>query len=497
MFRQSSRRLAAAALIAGLALAGCASAVTQPATRPTASAQPATRPTASAQPTQAAAQPTTAAQPTESQPGEPTRAQASQVVSSFLAAFYEPTAPVYLAGNLTFQASPGQLLHALLGLPPQGWETFSVGDPLDRPSEVLFVPVTFISGAEHLHYEFTLVVERGEWKINGASLVRTDSPDEPGSMWRELLRADYTSDGLDETYYAMKTDVQAQASFNDDYLSANATTVGGLLVTQPGAHGPFTWLTVDRFGVHIGTKSLRTFAPGDEPAAFLLAFDPGSSYLISMLPLRADGGQHSEPLHINWYQHQGGFGLAPRPSDGGQPQEPAAQAPDYRAALNIGEVARRHLRQEFPDRPIVAGALAVAGDYAVASAVPAGMEWRTLFMRVAPGAGYEVVYDNIAATSEELLARGIPPILLQQSEAASVIGATMFHTNTPAYGGADGVITVDAIADGYARVTLLRGPNDELTIYLRDSGQSWEWLIDGQTFAPAQLDELGIPATLR
>jgi len=177
--------------------------------------------------------------------------------------------------------------------------------------------------------------------------------------------------------------------------------------------------------------------------------------------------------------------------------EPPAQAPDRLAALNIGTVARRYLQAEFPGHPIVAGALAVAGDYAVATAVPAGFEWRLLFMRVAPGAGYEVVLDNIAATSEKLRARGIPTSLLQRGEAATVASAVMFHTNTPQYGGADGVVTVDGVDGGYARATLHRAPGDELTIYLAQVEGNWRWLIDGQLFALEALDAHGIPASLR
>lgn len=325
MFKLSSRRLGAAALIAGLALAGCAPAAgpaLQPTGAPVVVTQPAAAPSeAAARPT--AAQPAPTARPSEAPPAGPTRAQASQAVSAFLAAYGEPTAPLYLASDLAAQHSAGKPLHELLGLPIRGWETYAVGAPPDRPSEVLFVPVSLISAAEHLHYEFTLVVERGEWKINGAGWVRTDSAASPGPLYRELFQADYSGDGIAETYYGLKTDVRARDTFSDEHLRANAVSVGGLLITQPGAHGPFTWLTVDRFGVHVGTESLHSFPPGDEPAAFQLAFDPGSSYLISMLPLSADGGRHSEPLHINWYPHQGGFGLAPRPPAGGQLGIPA------------------------------------------------------------------------------------------------------------------------------------------------------------------------------
>lgn len=133
------------------------------------------------------------------------------------------------------------------------------------------------------------------------------------AQWRELFRADYTGDGVEEVYEALESAVAAQDDFNDDYLRANALTIGGLRVTQAGAQGEAILLVVDSDGIHAGGESLAVFGPGDRPAAFRLAFDPGSSYLISLLPLRADGRQHSAMLPINWYGHLNAFGLAPRP----------------------------------------------------------------------------------------------------------------------------------------------------------------------------------------
>lgn len=133
------------------------------------------------------------------------------------------------------------------------------------------------------------------------------------AQWRELSRADYTSDGVEEVYEALESAVAAQDDFNDDYLRSNALTIGGLRVTQAGAQGTAVLLIVDSDGIRAGDQSLMVFAPDDRPAAFRLAFDPGSSYLISLLPLRADGRQHSAMLPINWYGHLNGFGLAPRP----------------------------------------------------------------------------------------------------------------------------------------------------------------------------------------
>jgi hypothetical protein len=99
----------------------------------------------------------------------PSREAASQTVRDFLDAYMGGVdVRPYLATQLHAQLDSGQSLEVLLNLYRTGFTSFNVGAPEDRPSEVLFVPVTLISAAAHEQRVFTLSVEDGRWRINGS-----------------------------------------------------------------------------------------------------------------------------------------------------------------------------------------------------------------------------------------------------------------------------------------------------------------------------------------
>jgi hypothetical protein len=160
-------------------------------------------------------------------------------------------------------------------------------------------------------------------------------------------------------------------------------------------------------------------------------------------------------------------------------------------------VMLRYLRPARPNTPIVVGAVAVAGTYAAAYALPYREGKQFFYLRQAPGAGWEVTLVTGEPTPDALASAGIPRSLLADGDVPAIVDTLIAYYNGPAYGGADGWLSVDGFEGSYARATLHRDVDGDLAIYLRRSESGWERLIDGQVFAPEALDQLGIPGSLR
>lgn len=281
----------------------------------------------------------------------PDRAAATQTVAELLHAVGTPAAWGYLASNLDHSLPVEQAL----GL-RHHWVTYDVGAPLDRPSEVLFVPAVLIGDAERHQYEFTLVIEHGQWKISGASWLRSDP---------------------------------------------------------------------------IGSPS------------------------------------------------------------------PAAARPGVYDYSNIATVAEHYLRSGQPYQPLIVGAVAVANTHAVAYALPYPGVKQFVYLRQAPGAGWEVVLATDAPTADLLAGAGVPRALLDSGEVPAITDTLLAHYNSSAYGGADGWLSVEAVSEGFARATLHRGEAGDLTVFLQAVDGGWEWLVDGPALAPEVLDQLGVPEGVR
>lgn len=93
-------------------------------------------------------------------------------------------------------------------------------------------------------------------------------------------------------------------------------------------------------------------------------------------------------------------------------EDPAAAQPGQYDYSNIATVLDRALRQDQEYSPLIVGAVAVAGNYAAAYALPYPGNKQFAFLRQAPGAGWEVVLVTGAPTAEQLARAGIPRTLL-------------------------------------------------------------------------------------
>jgi hypothetical protein len=363
-------------------------------------------------------------------PSSPPAPAPVQTVRDLLNNF--PSGPVgrFLAKDLRDQIAAGRPVHQVLGLAPLAWRSYEVGMPLDRPSEVLFVPVRLNYPTYSEDRIFTLAVEGDRWRVNGSALrdpepqpmqtagdtvgiflqmaqndrtmqkarfylggrlrelvesgqvgdvgpivqsryaftsfvvgeeLGTDGdyvlvqatlffgpdqsdygkrhfkvsnregvwrivevtivedtpppPDQgwPGPEWRVWSTGDFSGDGLVETLYYRPSNLQPQTTFEDAALAANAITVEAAMIAQDGAHGPWTMLEIDGLGIRADMQPLKIYAGdgGGNPArAYLMAVGPSTGTLIHLLPLNADGTQHSQFVGINWNEAEHGYRLA-------------------------------------------------------------------------------------------------------------------------------------------------------------------------------------------
>lgn len=60
-------------------------------------------------------------------------------------------------------------------------------------------------------------------------------------------------------------------------------------------------------------------------------------------------------------------------------------------------------------------------------------------------------------------------------------------------------VEIDAVADGWARVRTIPTvvETDPATLYLRQEGSNWRGISLGTAFIPEELDEMGVPASVR
>jgi hypothetical protein len=154
---------------------------------------------------------------------ELTHEAASQTVEDLLDAYTqgEDVQP-YLASQLHAQLDAGQPLDVLLNLSGAALLSYRVGAPEERPSEVLFVPVTLVHSAVEERRVFTLVVEDGRWRVNGSGPAHPPPSEAPSreaasQTVRDFLDA-YTSGADVQPYLASQLRAQLDMGHSLDQL---------------------------------------------------------------------------------------------------------------------------------------------------------------------------------------------------------------------------------------------------------------------------------------
>jgi predicted small lipoprotein YifL len=177
--------------------------------------------------------------------------------------------------------------------------------------------------------------------------------------------------------------------------------------------------------------------------------------------------------------------------------EPAATTPSAADATAIGQFTYNQLRPEYPAAPgALAGAVAVAGDYAVALFSPSGQVLHHVFYKRVSG-GWRTELISPDPTPELLRSLGIPTTLAYPQPMYGVMMGTLGPYSNPSGDLAEGHVVIERMADMHARVRISDAAQGDITGYLRDEGNGWRMLITGQVFAPEALDQLNIPLSVR
>jgi hypothetical protein len=107
---------------------------------------------------------------------------AMQIVRDLLNNIGSDDVTRYLSSDLRGQVIAGQPVHQALGLRPMAWDSYDVAAPLDRPSEVLFVPVKLNYATFAEERIFILAVENNQWRISGSGLQNPAPEPQPTAV---------------------------------------------------------------------------------------------------------------------------------------------------------------------------------------------------------------------------------------------------------------------------------------------------------------------------
>lgn len=239
-------------------------------------------------------------------PAGPSRDAAVMVVDQLLTNFGSGNVAPYVAQSVRDAMAEGRPAHQVLGLAPMAWKWHAVYTPEDRPSEVLFVPATLTFATYEEERVFELVVEGDQWKVQGSGqrAVRDIQPngEDPTAGYSIAMTDDWSGDGVKDVLYFKPTTIRHQSGFLDASLNARALSVSEAWIGTTDAAGVVNAFSVTPEQIRTGQQAMPwdSYGSPGRPAAFLLALDPGSQTLLSILPLNADGSVHDEVIGVNW-----------------------------------------------------------------------------------------------------------------------------------------------------------------------------------------------------
>jgi hypothetical protein len=213
----------------------------------------------------------------------------------------------YLGGSLRESVERGKMAGASAILQEQRpFVSFRVEREIASDQDQVYVEATLVydDGGEAGRI-FTVSAREGSaWRIFKVTPTDVIGQPDAGSGWLPLVRGDFNQDGIEETVYVLPSAVTPQDQFDDEALRTSAIVISQLVIEQPGAHGPWPMLTVDRLGI-TADKLLGSFtsdASPHGPDAFVLAFRPAADPIINLLPLKADGHAYTQAVALNWSQ---------------------------------------------------------------------------------------------------------------------------------------------------------------------------------------------------
>jgi len=318
--------------------------------------------------------------------------------------------------------------------------------------------------------------------------------------WHELARADLDGDSADERLLFMFGEgVEPRQGFADSYLAGRAMMADVLVVAEAD---DTIALQVDRTGVRAGGEELRAFSPDAPVASFVAAIDAESPLRLVLLPLAASGLQQGDTLLVSWDEAAGSFsaeaiaieGLTTAPAS-----DAAAEPLDADGQREIAAWALEHLHAVGAGQAVV-GALAQAGDFALAQANVFGEERpRSLFLRH-DADGWNVVLDTTTGGAAPLENAGVPLSLAQADPRLDAVAAAAAHLQDPRGQGWDGSLVVEAFDGSWAKIIFApthRERYDPATMYVAGTQSGWQVVTLGTAFLPEDYEKLGIPPSIR
>jgi hypothetical protein len=320
-------------------------------------------------------------------------------------------------------------------------------------------------------------------------------------IWKEIARADLDGDGSQERILSFfSQQVEPRMGFGDPYLAGKALMADVLVIAESD---DTIALQLDRTGVRASGAELWSFSPEAPVAAFAVAVDAESPLRLIGLPLAANGLQQGDAFLITWNTTAGAYKAEAIAYDGlttTPPSDVAARPLDQQGQTEVAAWALEHLHAAAPGRPAVVGALAQAGDYAVARAHVFGEQApRTLYLRHDAG-GWAVVLDTAVAGVAQFEEAGVPFSLAQPSERRDALDAAAAHLQDARGQGMDGSLVIEAFADSFARVVFVptdRDHYDTPTMFFAGTQSGWQFVTAGTAFTAADYDALRIPKSVR
>ena len=213
----------------------------------------------------------------------------------------------YLGGSLRESVERSKMADASAILQEQQpFVSFRVDREIASQQDQVYVEAALVydDGGEAGRIFTVSAREGGAWRIFKVTPTDVIGQPDAGSGWLPLVRGDFNQDGIEETVYVLPSTLTPQDHFADENLRTKAIVISQLVIEQPGAHGPWAMLMVDRLAI-TADKLLGSFtsdASPHGPDAFVLALRPGADTLINLLPLKADGHAYTQAVALNWSQ---------------------------------------------------------------------------------------------------------------------------------------------------------------------------------------------------
>lgn len=132
-------------------------------------------------------------------------------------------------------------------------------------------------------------------------------------QWAELGRGPFVENGVLTRVLYLPSTVPGNTDFAANYAPEQVAVAEAVVMVQESAGSPLIVLHADRAGVS-GDVLLWRSSESSPPAAYMVALDPGSSFLLNLLPIDARGMPIDRAIPLNWSDAAGALRVVPVPT---------------------------------------------------------------------------------------------------------------------------------------------------------------------------------------